>query len=315
MLDMGFEPQIRKIVDQIRPDRQLLMYSATWPKEVRQLAEDFLGENFIHTTIGSTKLAANKRILQIVDVCQNYEKEQKLLRLMKEILGERECKTIIFTETKRRADDLTYIMRRDRWPAAAIHGDKSQGERDHVLREFRNGKTPILIATDVASRGLDISDVKFVINYDFPSQIEDYVHRIGRTARGKDATGTSYTFFTRDNGKHATELLRILADADQKINPKLQELEVECSFRRGGRDRGGRGRRGGGGGGRFGGGGGGGRFGGRDSPQNGFGSRGGGDRFGNGDGGRGRRRSRSRSRSPPRRARSPPKYSDYSNGY
>merc|ERR1719245_616195 len=245
---------------------------------------------------------------------------------MKEILGERECKTIVFTETKRRADDLTYIMRRDRWPAAAIHGDKSQGERDHVLREFRSGKTPILIATDVASRGLDISDVKFVINYDFPSQIEDYVHRIGRTARGKDATGTSYTFFTRDNGKHATELLRILSDAAQKINPKLQELEAECAFnRRPGRDRGGRGRRGnggGGGGGRFGGGGGGGRFG-RDSPQNGgFGGRGGGDRFGNGggrygngDSGRDRRRSRSRSRSPPRRARSPPKYNDYSNGY
>ena len=74
MLDMGFEPQIRKIVDQIRPDRQLLMYSATWPKEVRQLSDDFLGENYIHVTIGSTKLAANKRILQIVDVCGPYEK-------------------------------------------------------------------------------------------------------------------------------------------------------------------------------------------------------------------------------------------------
>ncbi|CAI5674563.1 unnamed protein product [Oreochromis niloticus] len=153
MLDMGFEPQIRKIVDQIRPDRQTLMWSATWPKEVRQLAEDFL-KDYVQINVGALELSANHNILQIVDVCVESEKDQKLIQLMEEIMAEKENKTIIFVETKKRCDDLTRRMRRDGWPAMCIHGDKSQPERDWVLAEFRSGKAPILIATDVASRGL-----------------------------------------------------------------------------------------------------------------------------------------------------------------
>nr|AAD38874.1 p68 RNA helicase [Molgula oculata]AAD38877.1 p68 RNA helicase [Molgula oculata] len=251
MLDMGFEPQIRKIISQIRPDRQTLMWSATWPKEVSKLAADFLGD-FVHVQVGSTGLSANHNILQIVDVCQPMEKDEKLMRLMEEIMGESENKTIIFTETKRRCDELTRTMRRDGWPAMCIHGDKSQPERDWVLNEFRSGRSPILVATDVASRGLDVSDVKFVINYDFPSQCEDYVHRIGRTARAEQK-GTAYTFFTYDNAKQAKDLIAILQEAKQAVNPKLMELGM--TFRNygksGGRDRrngGGYGGRGGGGG-------------------------------------------------------------------
>ncbi|XP_073500339.1 probable ATP-dependent RNA helicase DDX17 isoform X2 [Phyllobates terribilis] len=157
MLDMGFEPQIRKIVDQIRPDRQTLMWSATWPKEVRQLAEDFL-RDYVQINVGNLELSANHNILQIVDVCQENEKDHKLIQLMEEIMAEKENKTIIFVETKRRCDDLTRRMRRDGWPAMCIHGDKSQQERDWVLNEFRSGKAPILIATDVASRGLEAAD-------------------------------------------------------------------------------------------------------------------------------------------------------------
>ncbi|TMS15351.1 putative ATP-dependent RNA helicase DDX17 [Larimichthys crocea] len=153
MLDMGFEPQIRKIVDQIRPDRQTLMWSATWPKEVRQLAEDFL-KDYVQINVGALELSANHNILQIVDVCMESEKDHKLIQLMEEIMAEKENKTIIFVETKKRCDDLTRRMRRDGWPAMCIHGDKSQPERDWVLSEFRSGKAPILIATDVASRGL-----------------------------------------------------------------------------------------------------------------------------------------------------------------
>eukprot|EP00066_Takifugu_rubripes_P012727 XP_011601993.1 PREDICTED: probable ATP-dependent RNA helicase DDX17 [Takifugu rubripes] len=153
MLDMGFEPQIRKIVDQIRPDRQTLMWSATWPKEVRQLAEDFL-KDYVQINVGALELSANHNILQIVDVCLENEKDNKLIQLMEEIMAEKENKTIIFVETKKRCDDITRRMRRDGWPAMCIHGDKSQPERDWVLAEFRSGKAPILIATDVASRGL-----------------------------------------------------------------------------------------------------------------------------------------------------------------
>ncbi|XP_029446073.1 probable ATP-dependent RNA helicase DDX17 [Rhinatrema bivittatum] len=222
MLDMGFEPQIRKIVDQIRPDRQTLMWSATWPKEVRQLAEDFL-RDYVQINVGNLELSANHNILQIVDVCQENEKDHKLIQLMEEIMAEKENKTIIFVETKRRCDDLTRRMRRDGWPAMCIHGDKSQPERDWVLTEFRTGKAPILIATDVASRGLDVEDVKFVINYDYPNSSEDYVHRIGRTARSTNK-GTAYTFFTPGNLKQARELVKVLEEANQAINPKLMQL-------------------------------------------------------------------------------------------
>uniref|UniRef100_A0A3B4BPS2 RNA helicase n=1 Tax=Pygocentrus nattereri TaxID=42514 RepID=A0A3B4BPS2_PYGNA len=208
MLDMGFEPQIRKIVDQIRPDRQTLMWSATWPKEVRQLAEDFL-KDYVQINVGALQLSANHNILQIVDVCSDGEKEDKLVRLLEEIMSEKENKTIIFVETKRRCDDLTRRMRRDGWPAMGIHGDKSQQERDWVLNEFKFGKAPILIATDVASRGLDVEDVKFVINYDYPNNSEDYIHRIGRTARSQK-TGTAYTFFTPNNMKQAHDLVSVL---------------------------------------------------------------------------------------------------------
>ncbi|XP_060946556.1 probable ATP-dependent RNA helicase DDX17 isoform X2 [Limanda limanda] len=222
MLDMGFEPQIRKIVDQIRPDRQTLMWSATWPKEVRQLAEDFL-KDYVQINVGALELSANHNILQIVDVCMENEKDQKLIQLMEEIMAEKENKTIIFVETKKRCDDLTRRMRRDGWPAMCIHGDKSQPERDWVLTEFRSGKAPILIATDVASRGLDVEDVKFVINYDYPNSSEDYIHRIGRTARSTNK-GTAYTFFTPGNLRQARELLRVLEEARQAINPKLLQM-------------------------------------------------------------------------------------------
>lgn len=256
MLDMGFEPQIRKIIEQIRPDRQVLMWSATWPKEVQRLAEDFLTD-YIHINIGSQTLHANHNILQIVDVCEEYQKEQKLARLLEEIGCEPHNKILIFVETKRKCDELTRLMRKDGYPAMCIHGDKQQKERDWVLGEFKHGSTTILVATDVAARGLDVDDVKFVINYDYPNNSEDYIHRIGRTGR-KDRTGTAYTLFTPTNSAKTNDLISVLQEAKQVVNPKLQELA--SSSRYGGRSggRGGGGRYGGGGGRSYGGGGGGG---------------------------------------------------------
>ncbi|CAL1682681.1 unnamed protein product [Lasius platythorax] len=222
MLDMGFEPQIRKIIEQIRPDRQVLMWSATWPKEVRALAEDFLTD-YVHLNIGSLTLSANHNITQIIDVCHEYEKDSKLNRLLQEIGTEKENKTIIFVETKRKVDDITRNIRRDGWQAVSIHGDKNQQERDHVLQEFRSGRAPILVATDVAARGLDVDDVKYVINFDYPSSSEDYIHRIGRTGRRRQ-TGTAYAFFTSHNMKHAGDLIEVLREAGQNVNPRLSEM-------------------------------------------------------------------------------------------
>lgn len=153
MLDMGFEPQIRKIIEQIRPDRQVLMWSATWPKEVRNLAEEFL-HDYIQINIGSLTLAANHNIMQIIDVCEEHEKDAKLLRLLQDLSNEPEPKTIIFVETKKRVDEIARMIQRRGWKAVAIHGDKSQQERDYVLQSFRSGRQGILVATDVAARGL-----------------------------------------------------------------------------------------------------------------------------------------------------------------
>ncbi|CAG8183037.1 unnamed protein product [Penicillium nalgiovense] len=256
MLDMGFEPQIRKIIGQIRPDRQTCMWSATWPKDVRQLASDFLSD-YIQVNVGSTDLSANHRITQIVEVISDFEKRDKMIKHLEKIMEDRSNKCIIFTGTKRVADDITRFLRQDGWPALSIHGDKQQNERDWVLNEFKQGKSPIMVATDVASRGIDVRDITHVLNYDYPNNSEDYVHRIGRTARA-GAKGTAITFFTTDNSKQARDLITILTEAKQQIDPRLAEMVRYGGGGGGGGRWGGRGRGGGRGGwGRGGGGGGG----------------------------------------------------------
>ncbi|CAK9781343.1 unnamed protein product [Cutaneotrichosporon oleaginosum] len=260
MLDMGFEPQIRKIVSQIRPDRQTLLFSATWPKDVQRLATDFL-HDYIQVNIGSMDLTANHNVAQHVTVCSDFDKRQMLLKHLDQISREN-AKVLIFVGTKRVADDLTKFMRQDGWPALAIHGDKQQAERDWVLAEFKSGRSPIMLATDVASRGLDVKDISYVINYDFPNNCEDYIHRIGRTGRA-GRKGTSYTYFTTDNSKQARELIGILRESKSEVPPELEEMARYGGGGGGGRGRGGRGFGGGRGGFRsgansFGGGGGGG---------------------------------------------------------
>ncbi|XP_053949538.1 uncharacterized protein LOC128857799 [Anastrepha ludens] len=228
MLDMGFEPQIRKIIEQIRPDRQVVMWSATWPKEVQALAGDFL-KDYISINIGSMNLSANHNIRQMVEICQESEKPQRIVKLLKEIApttnnaANNNNKIIIFVETKIKVEEILQIIRNEGYTATSIHGDKSQPERDSVLKDFRNGKSNILIATDVASRGLDVEDLQYVINYDYPNSSENYVHRIGRTGRCQQL-GTAYTLFTPDNGKQARDLISVLEEAGQVPPPALLDL-------------------------------------------------------------------------------------------
>jgi ATP-dependent RNA helicase DDX5/DBP2 len=168
MLDMGFEPQIRKIIGQIRPDRQTCMWSATWPKEVRQLAADYQ-QNFIQVNIGSHELSANHRIHQIVEVVSDFEKRDKMLKHLEAIMEDKSHKILIFTSTKRVADEITRLLRQDGWPALSIHGDKQQNERDWVLNEFKTGKSPIMVATDVASRGIGMITTPPLLPIPFPT--------------------------------------------------------------------------------------------------------------------------------------------------
>jgi ATP-dependent RNA helicase DDX5/DBP2 len=168
---MGFEPQIRKIVSQIRPDRQTLLWSATWPKEVQALARDFLNDAYqVH--VGSLDLRANVNITQIVEVVSDYDKYGRLCHHLKDYNnGER---GIIFVETKKGCDQLTRSLRGQNFPVRAIHGDKTQQERDETLEDFRGGKFPILCATDVAARGIDVKDVRVVFNFDMVNVV--YLH-------------------------------------------------------------------------------------------------------------------------------------------
>jgi ATP-dependent RNA helicase DDX5/DBP2 len=280
MLDMGFEPQIRTILQQCNPERQSLFFTATWPKEVRSLAADYL-TNPIHIQVGdqSGELTANKAIVQKVIMIDEYDKYDKLLDVLDEINPDEEKspkkipKTIIFLARKHACDDLAYDLRKQGYYVDSLHGDKSQNYRQIAMERFRNNRLQVLVATDVAARGLDVKDIDSVINYDFPvgsSGVEDYVHRIGRTARG-DNSGRAFTFFTRGDKDRATELVGVLQRSQQEVPRELEGMvRRRPSSNRGG---GGRGR---GGGGYRSGGGGGGGGGGRGGRGGGGGYRGGG---------------------------------------
>ncbi|XP_042024544.1 ATP-dependent RNA helicase-like protein DB10 [Salvia splendens] len=220
MLDMGFEPQIRKIVAEVPVRRQTLMYTATWPKEVRRIASDLLVSP-VQVNIGNVdELVANKAITQHVEVLSPMDKRRRLEQILRS--QEPGSKIIIFCSTKKMCDQLAGNLTRQ-FGAAAIHGDKSQGERDYVLNQFRTGRSPVLVATDVAARGLDIKDIRVVLNYDFPTGVEDYVHRIGRTGRA-GATGVAYTFFCEQDAKHASELIKLLEGASQRVPSELRDM-------------------------------------------------------------------------------------------
>ena len=143
MLDMGFEPQLRKICSQIRPDRQVLMWSATWPKEVMSLANDYL-HDFYQVTVGSLELSGNKDVTQIIEVCSDQDKYRNLLRYLRENWSPKD-RVLVFVETKKGCDMLTRSLRMDGFQARAMHGDKSQEERDWVLREFKGMQSTLLV--------------------------------------------------------------------------------------------------------------------------------------------------------------------------
>ncbi|KAF1744803.1 hypothetical protein MXB_3409 [Myxobolus squamalis] len=228
MLDMGFEPQIRKIIEQVQPGRQTLMFSATWPKAVQNLARVFLTDP-VQINIGKLTLQASHQIQQIIDVCLQTEKPNKLRDFLKSVLSDKNNKVLIFTDRKITCDHLVKDLRKEGILVSGIHGDKNQYEREHVLDEFRRGRCSVLIATDVASRGLDIPNINYVINYNFPNSVEDYIHRIGRTGRAS-ATGVAYTLFTYEDSKNANALVEVLIEAKQNIPTGLSDMSMSSSY-------------------------------------------------------------------------------------
>ncbi|KAJ4428936.1 hypothetical protein ANN_25932 [Periplaneta americana] len=220
MLDMGFEPQIRKILLDIRPDRQTVMTSATWPEGVRRLAQSYM-KNPIQVFIGSLDLAAVHSVTQRIEIVQEDDKIEWLNEFIQHMEGD--DKVIVFVGKKMRADDISSDLSLRGIKCQSIHGDREQCDREQALEDLKTGEVHILIATDVASRGIDIEDVTHIFNYDFPRNIEEYVHRVGRTGRaGK--TGEALSLITRDDWAQAKELISILEEAHQEVPEELRKM-------------------------------------------------------------------------------------------
>ncbi|CAH9137721.1 unnamed protein product [Cuscuta epithymum] len=223
MLDMGFEPEVRSILSQTCSARQMVMFSATWPPPVHQLAQEFMDPNPVKVVVGSEDLAANHDVMQIVEVLEDRERDERLQNLLEKYHKSRRNRVLVFVLYKKEASRVETMLQRRGWKAVSISGDKAQRARTEALAQFKDGSCPLLIATDVAARGLDIPDVEVVINYSFPLTTEDYVHRIGRTGRaGKK--GVAHTFFTKENKGLSGELINVLKEAGQVVPSDLMKF-------------------------------------------------------------------------------------------
>ena len=219
MLDQGFERDMRRLIGLCNKQRQTSLFSATWPESIRKLASEFM-MNPVNVYIGSKDLTANVRVSQTVEVIEPRAKEKRLLQLLQKYHKSRKNRVLCFALYKKEAERLESMLSRNGWNCIAIHGNKTQEARTSALKSFKDGKIPLLIATDVAARGLDIPNVECVINVSFPLTIEDYIHRIGRTGRaGK--YGISHTFFTNFDKARSGELQNVLREAKQPIPDAL----------------------------------------------------------------------------------------------
>ncbi|CAO3676363.1 unnamed protein product [Umbelopsis ramanniana] len=220
MLDMGFESSIRDIVEQsgMNQDRQTLMYSATFPRAIRKLARDFLKPDYLFLKVGRVGGTTTNITQKVYWV----EEEEKRERIKKLLLSQPPSRTLIFVETKRGADSLDQYLYDQSFPTTSIHGDRTQMEREDALIAFKNGKCPILVATAVAARGLDVRNVMHVVNYDMTNDLDEYIHRIGRTARVGNS-GLATTFFNDRNLPIATELTKVLQENKQEIPDFLKD--------------------------------------------------------------------------------------------
>lgn len=190
------------------------MTSATWPAGVRRLASSYMSNPY-QVFIGSLDLAATHTVTQIIEIMDEEEKFNRIIRFAKHEMKEND-KAIIFCGRKDRADSLSCEFAMEKINCQSIHGNREQSDREQALADIKSGDVNILIATDVASRGIDIEDITYVVNYDFPRNIEEYVHRVGRTGRA-NRTGISLSFMTRSDWGSAAELIEILKEADQVI--------------------------------------------------------------------------------------------------
>ena len=224
MFDMGFEPQVMKILGNIRPDRQTVLFSATFPRQMESLARKTLSKP-VEIVVGGRSVVAPE-ITQIVEVRPEEKKFIRLLELLGNLYSEdknEDDRVLIFVDRQESADGLLHDLLRKGYPCMSIHGGKDQIDRDSAIDDFKAGITPILTATSVAARGLDVKQLKLVVNYDAPNHLEDYVHRAGRTGRAGN-TGTAVTFITPDQERYSLDIAKALRQSGQEVSEELQKL-------------------------------------------------------------------------------------------
>lgn len=238
MLEMGFEEQIEHLVSSRysdmpkSDDRQTLMFSATFPQRILNLAKRYLRKQYYLLTVGRVG-STTKNITQIIERVDNDEKIDRLFKIIYE--HKKTDLVLVFVETKKAAEDLHRELNRQNIPSATIHGDRRQQDRESALASFKSGETPILVATDVASRGLDIPDVSHIIQFDLPAEMDDYTHRIGRTGRAGNK-GTATCFYTKNNRKICLELFKYFSEHDQHVpswfKQEAEQIEGEAMLSR-----------------------------------------------------------------------------------
>merc|ERR1719277_332654 len=226
MLDMGFEPQIRKILAKVPRKRHTLFFTATWPRDVRNLANEILAKPYKVMIGNRDELKGNQDITQKVRMIDPMSKNREIESLLREAgLASHDSagKALVFCSTKRMCEQLSQTLSRCGLPCTSIHGDKDQRQRDDALNGLKQGRIKVLVATDVAARGLDIKGVGLVVNYDAANNTEDYVHRIGRTGRA-GAKGYAVTFLTSSEGAKARGIVEVMERTDQDVSDELRTL-------------------------------------------------------------------------------------------
>ncbi|EPQ28211.1 uncharacterized protein PFL1_04039 [Pseudozyma flocculosa PF-1] len=223
MFDMGFEPQVMKIVNNIRPDRQTVLFSATFPKQMESLARKVLRNKPLEIVVGGRSVVAAE-IEQIVEVRDEATKFNRLLEILGDVYNQdKDARTLIFVERQEAADDLLKDLIQKGYVTMSLHGGKDQVDRDETISDFKAGNVPIVTATSVAARGLDVKQLKLVINYDVPNHLEDYVHRAGRTGRAGNK-GTCITFITPQQDRYAKDIISALKASKAAVPPELEAL-------------------------------------------------------------------------------------------
>uniref|UniRef100_A0A8D2PMB9 Probable ATP-dependent RNA helicase DDX46 n=1 Tax=Zosterops lateralis melanops TaxID=1220523 RepID=A0A8D2PMB9_ZOSLA len=219
MFDMGFEPQVMRIVDNVRPDRQTVMFSATFPRAMEALARRILSKP-IEVQVGGRSVVCSDVEQHVIVI----EEENKFLKLL-ELLGHYQEKgsVIIFVDKQEHADGLLKDLMRASYPCLSLHGGIDQYDRDSIINDFKNGTCKLLVATSVAARGLDVKQLMLVVNYSCPNHYEDYVHRAGRTGRAGNK-GYAYTFITEDQARYAGDIIKALELSGNPIPPDLEKL-------------------------------------------------------------------------------------------